>query len=85
MMTEQLPKTDSIEELAHFWDRHDLTDFEDELVEVTDPIFRRAGGTTIQLHLSERDMDRLQQLAGSQGVDYAALVQAWVLEKLQAA
>lgn len=34
MKTEHLPKTDSIQELAQFWDTHDLTDFEDELEEV---------------------------------------------------
>jgi hypothetical protein len=27
----RLPDTDSIEKLAGFWDRHDLTDFEDDL------------------------------------------------------
>ena len=39
MKTQRLPQTDSIQELAHFWDTHDLTDFEDELEEVTEPIF----------------------------------------------
>ena len=34
-----IPKTDSIQELAHFWDTHDLTDFEDELEEVSEPVF----------------------------------------------
>jgi hypothetical protein len=32
----KIPQTDSIEELARFWDAHDLTDFEDELEEVTE-------------------------------------------------
>ena len=31
MNRKNIPKTDSIQELAHFWDTHDLTDFEDEL------------------------------------------------------
>ena len=31
MKTQRLPQTDSIQELAQFWDTHDLTDFEDEL------------------------------------------------------
>ena len=34
-----IPQTDSIQELADFWDTHDLTDFEDELEEVTEPVF----------------------------------------------
>ncbi len=35
----KMPRTDSIQELAHFWDTHDLTDFEDELEVVNAPIF----------------------------------------------
>ena len=35
MNTSKLPQTDSIEELAKFWDNHDVTDFNDELEEVT--------------------------------------------------
>jgi hypothetical protein len=42
MKTEHLPKNDSIQELAQFWDSHDLTAFQDELEEVTEPIFELA-------------------------------------------
>ena len=41
MMTRRLPQTDSIQELARFWDTHDLTDFEDQLEEVAEPVFER--------------------------------------------
>jgi hypothetical protein len=37
----KMPKTDSIHELAEFWQRHDVTDFEDELVEVPGLVFQR--------------------------------------------
>lgn len=37
----QVPTTDSVRELASFWDTHDLTDFEDELEEATGPVFER--------------------------------------------
>lgn len=37
----ELPKTDSVAELAKFWDVHDLTDFEDKLEEVTEPVFEK--------------------------------------------
>lgn len=37
----RMPQTDSIQELAHFWDTHDLTDFEDQLEEVPEPVFER--------------------------------------------
>lgn len=37
----RIPKTDSVDELARFWDTHDLTDFEHELQEVSEPVFAR--------------------------------------------
>lgn len=39
MKKSKLPKTGSIQELAEFWDTHDLTDFEDELEEIAEPVF----------------------------------------------
>jgi hypothetical protein len=43
----KLPQTDSIEELARFWDTHDLTAFEDQLEEVTEPVFEHGLGATL--------------------------------------
>ena len=48
MKTSKLPRTDSIQELARFWEKHDLTNFQDELEEVTEPVF--VGGDSIRLH-----------------------------------
>jgi hypothetical protein len=41
MNTAKIPQTDSIEELARFWDTHDVTDFEGQLEEVVEPAFER--------------------------------------------
>lgn len=41
MNMKQISQIDSIEALAQFWDTHDLTEFEDELQEVTEPVFER--------------------------------------------
>jgi hypothetical protein len=35
----EIPGIDSIERLAQFWGVRDLTDFEDELEEVEEPVF----------------------------------------------
>ena len=51
MNAKHLPQTDSIEEMARFWDEHDLTSFEDELEEVTEPVFVRGKEATIQIRL----------------------------------
>ena len=35
MKARKIPSTDSIDELARFWDTHQLTQFDDELEEVS--------------------------------------------------
>jgi hypothetical protein len=39
MKSSNLPTTDSIEELARFWDTHEITEFENQLEEVSEPVF----------------------------------------------
>lgn len=55
MSSGKIPRTDSIEELAQFWDTHDLTDFENELEEVTEPVFERR--TVVKVHLQPKPPD----------------------------
>ncbi|MBI3960133.1 MAG: hypothetical protein HY328_15070 [Chloroflexi bacterium] len=85
MNKQRIPQTDSIQELAEFWDTHDVTDFEDELEEVTEPIFVRSGQASIRLPLTLQDWKRLRELAIDKGTTDVALAQEWVLEKLKAA
>jgi predicted DNA binding CopG/RHH family protein len=82
MKKQTLPQIDSIEELAHFWDTHDLTAFEDELEEVTEPVFERE--TAITIYLLPEEANRIKKLATSQGMPDTDLVHRWVREKLQA-
>ena len=77
----KIPETDSIEELAKFWDTHDLTDYEDQLEKVTEPVFQR-GVESIAVPLRTQEVQAVRRIAESQGVDYSALIQGWVLEKL---
>jgi len=81
MNTDKIPQTDSIQELANFWDAHDLTDFEAELEEVTEPVFERE--TEVRIHLPSKEAEAIHNMAKSQGVDSAALIREWVLEKVQ--
>jgi predicted DNA binding CopG/RHH family protein len=76
-----MPHTDSIQELARFWDTHDLTDFEDELEEVSEPIFERKAVVNIQLEPHE--IEALNEIARAKGVGSADLIREWVLEKIQ--
>jgi hypothetical protein len=70
MKKSRLPRTDSIQELARFWDTHDVTDFEEELEEVTEPVFVR--------HRAELDTDKIDDAV--LGLLYLGLhdgVRAW--------
>jgi hypothetical protein len=84
MKARKIPSTDSIEELARFWDSHDLTEFEDQLEEVGDPVFKRAPSTAVTVHLRPHEAKAVKQVAKSKRVREATLLRRWVIEKLHA-
>jgi hypothetical protein len=51
MRRRKLPDTDSIQELARFWDTHDLTGFEPDLEAVGEPVFVRSKGASLSVDL----------------------------------
>ena len=80
MKKSKLPKTDSIKKLAEFWDTHDLTDFEDELEEVTEPVF--VPNAAIKVPLESREVEAVEQMAQAKGVSREELIRVWVRQKL---
>jgi hypothetical protein len=82
MNTPRLPRTDSIQELAKFWDTHDLSDFEDELEEAVEPVFQRETEITVRLETKEAEVVR--KLAESRGVADSDLIRQWVIERIHA-
>lgn len=82
MKGQALPKTDSIEKLASFWDAHDLTDFEEELEEITEPVFVRAKGTSLSIDLRPAEAQHLKRIARSKGVKETTVLRRWILERL---
>jgi len=80
-MTRKIPTTDSIQELATFWQHHDLTEFENELEEVSGPVFRRAH--VVGVPLTEDEHEAIRDAAASRGIDESALIREWVKEKLR--
>ena len=80
-MMPQIPATDSIQELATFWQHHDVTDFEDELDEVPEPVFQRAH--VVGVPLTGGEHRAVRDAAASRGLDEAALTREWVKERLR--
>ena len=76
-----IPQTDSIHELASFWDAHDLTDFEDQLEEVTEPVFEREA--VLRVKLAPEEIEALNEIAKSKGIGSADLIREWVRERIE--
>ncbi len=77
-----IPKTDSINELAAFWDTHDVTEFSQDLVDVTEPVFAQSPLRSVTVTLTPEELKTLQDIASSRGLDQVTLVRASVQEKL---
>ena len=84
MKARKIPSTDSIEELARFWDRHDLTDFEDQLEEVAAPVFTRSSTSAVTVRLHPEEAKEVKRIAKIKRVREATLVRRWIIEKLHA-
>ena len=82
MKRPNIPQTDSIQELAHFWDTHDVTDFENELEEVREPVFERQ--IVIPVRLEPEASELVKELAKSRGISDVKLIQEWITERIEA-
>ena len=79
---QRLPDTDSVEELARFWDNHDLTDFGHDLHEVSEPVFVRAKGPSLSIQLQPAEAQHLKKIARSKGVQETTVLWQWITERL---
>jgi predicted DNA binding CopG/RHH family protein len=72
----------SFDELANFWETHDLTDYEDQLHEVS---YKVAPKPTRQfvVTLSDELTKAMRKAARREGVSMQTLVNLWVQERLQ--
>jgi len=82
MKNEEIPQTDSIQEMARFWDSHDLTDFENQLEEVSGTVFEY--DTVAKIHLQRDEVEAVKKLATLRGISYSDLIRKWVLERIHA-
>jgi DNA-binding phage protein len=76
MKKAKLPTTDSIEKLAKFWDTHDLSDFDDQLEEVPEPVFVR--DSAIKVRLEAQEARAVARLARKEGISSEELIRALV-------
>ena len=78
-----LPETfDSFEQMADFWDTHDVTDYAEYLTPVEMTIAEHPV-TEYVITLSDTQDHLLQRATEREGIPLTALINAWVQEKLQ--
>ena len=79
----RIPRFQTYEEEAEFWDAHDTTEFENEFepIEVTfaRPLIKRA----LTVPLDEQVVKQLRRVARQKDIDPAALARTWILDRLQ--
>ncbi|MCE2401287.1 hypothetical protein J4G08_10415 [Candidatus Poribacteria bacterium] len=75
-----MPQTDSIQELANFWDTHDLTDFENELEEVQESIFE----SIVPVTLAPEEAAAVTAAAKVRGISPVMLIREWVTQGIKA-
>ena len=81
----RLPDFKDEEELADWVDTHDTTDYMDEWEEAVDEfaiIRTRFSTNPLEVRLRAEYLEAIEELAVRNGVPYQALVQRWLLEKL---
>ncbi len=80
----KIRRLDSIEQLAHFWHTHDLTDYEAELEEVEERVFDADAEAVVRIRLRREQAQALARRARAAGIPQADLVREWIAEKLGA-
>ena len=79
MNRKKIPKIDSIQELAEFWDTHDLTDFEDDLEEVPEPVFN----ARVTVSLTTEEIRIVADIAEKRGIFPRELIHEWISERIE--
>ena len=82
-MSAKLPRFETEEQVRQFWASHDSTEYFDELEELSEGVTMLLSRPTITLRLDEAVLERLRRLAAARNVDYHALTQTWLVERLQ--
>ena len=81
----KLPDFKDEEELADWVDSHDTAEYMDEWEEVTDGFAinrTRFSTKPLEVRLRTEYLEAIEELAFRRGMSYQALVQRWLLEKL---
>lgn len=78
----KIPKFKTDKEIAEFWDKHSLADYEDDLMPAAIS-FRKPKKEVITLRLDRPLVIKLKTMAKKVGIGYSSLARMWVMEKIE--
>ncbi len=78
----RIPKFNSYQEEAEFWDTHDTTDYEDEFKPVK-VRFAKNLSEGITIRLDPETLAELRACAREKGIGPTTLIRMWIMERLQ--
>ncbi len=80
-VVKRIPKFQTYEKEAHFWDTHSPEDFPEEFKEVKVK-FRRPLRIRLAVPLEQSTVRELEKIGKARGVEPTALARQWILERL---
>ena len=79
----KIPKFETEEQEAEFWDTHDSTDYLEDTEEVEIAYVDARPKTLISLRLPSSTIEGLKALAVRRGIGYQTMIRMWVMERLE--
>ena len=80
--TRRIPKFSSREEEAHWFDTHDMADYQHEFK--TAPVhFAKHLSSVLPVRFDEQTLGKLRHVAHHRGVGPTTLIRMWVLERMR--
>lgn len=93
MKKKRLPKFKSAEQEARFWETHSVTDYVDQMEDVTDlftlapeliqKIKERAQKKLLAIRLANWEIEKTKVIAKKRGMPYQTLMREWIDEGLR--
>ena len=78
-----VPKLETDEQAAEFWDSHSLADYVHGTEVVEGATFPSSPLKQISLRLAPAQIDRLKRIAASKGIRYQTLIRMWITERMR--
>ncbi len=80
----KIPKFETKEEEARFWDSHSFADYWNEFKDIDLVVeLHKPKEETLVLRLQKGIKDKIERIARSKGLSVSSLTRMWLMEKLQ--